>query len=440
MSQPAGQAPPESCRIALILGVAQTLAWSVTYYLPAVVAPVVVADLGADPALVYGAFSLALLISGLAAPRVGRMIEQRGGRPVLLALGRAAGARPVAAGAAARAVGLGARLGGARHRHGDGAVRGRLRHPRRALWPGGAAADHPGHAGRRLRQHGRLADERGAGPAARLARHLPGLCGDAAAGGAAAVPAAAAAAATPAEAAPGPPEAADPPLPAAWVRRSFLLLAVFFTLRAIISATLSVHLIAVLGGLGLSVTAAVARGRADGPVPGRRPAAGIHPGQGGASADRGAAGRGPAATGALLLVLAGPVAAVPFVLLYGASNGIMTISRGALPLALFGPRGYPVLMGKLALPILLAQAGGADVDRAAGGRICRRRRCWGWPGCWRWRHWPACCRCAGRREAPTASLRQAGKRLLLPTLAVRTTAMQAPALATSRVEARPRPG
>jgi hypothetical protein len=50
------------------------------------------------------------------------------------------------------------------------------------------------------------------------------------------------------------------------------------------------------------------------------------------------------------------VAAVPFVLLYGASNGIMTISRGALPLALFGARGYPVLMGKLALPILLAQA------------------------------------------------------------------------------------
>jgi hypothetical protein len=50
------------------------------------------------------------------------------------------------------------------------------------------------------------------------------------------------------------------------------------------------------------------------------------------------------------------VAAVPFVLLYGASNGIMTISRGAVPLALFGPRGYPVLMGKLAMPILLAQA------------------------------------------------------------------------------------
>ncbi|MEN0076821.1 MAG: MFS transporter, partial [Paracraurococcus sp.] len=59
---------------------------------------------------------------------------------------------------------------------------------------------------------------------------------------------------------------------------------------------------------------------------------------------------------ALLLILGGPAMAVPFVLLYGASNGIVTISRGALPLALFGPRGYPVLMGRLALPVLLAQA------------------------------------------------------------------------------------
>src|SRR3954469_9197435 len=70
--------------VAALLGVAQTLAWATSYYLPAVAAPVVVADLGADPALVYGAFSLPLLLSGLAAPRVGRAIERHGGRPVLL--------------------------------------------------------------------------------------------------------------------------------------------------------------------------------------------------------------------------------------------------------------------------------------------------------------------------------------------------------------------
>jgi MFS family permease len=72
-------------RTALLLGVAQTLAWATTYYLPAVVAPPVIAELGVAPALVFGAFSLALLISGLAAPRVGRLIERRGGRPILLA-------------------------------------------------------------------------------------------------------------------------------------------------------------------------------------------------------------------------------------------------------------------------------------------------------------------------------------------------------------------
>jgi len=45
-----------------------------------------------------------------------------------------------------------------------------------------------------------------------------------------------------------------------------------------------------------------------------------------------------------------------FMLLYGGSNGLLTISKGQVPLALFGPRGYPVLMGRLAMPILVAQA------------------------------------------------------------------------------------
>jgi predicted MFS family arabinose efflux permease len=152
------------------------------------------------------------------------------------------------------------------------------------------------------------------------------------------------------------PDTTEAPLPAAWVRRSFLLLATFFTLRAVISATLSVHLIVVLGGLGLSVGAAVAAAALMGPsqVGGRL----LEFTLGKAAHPLTAARLGGALlpAGALLLVLAGPVAAVPFVLLYGASNGIMTISRGAVPLALFGPRGYPVLMGKLAMPILLAQA------------------------------------------------------------------------------------
>lgn len=45
-----------------------------------------------------------------------------------------------------------------------------------------------------------------------------------------------------------------------------------------------------------------------------------------------------------------------FVILFGAANGLMTIARGTLPLALFGPKGYGHLVGRLALPALMVQA------------------------------------------------------------------------------------
>jgi hypothetical protein len=43
-------------------------------------------------------------------------------------------------------------------------------------------------------------------------------------------------------------------------------------------------------------------------------------------------------------------------LAYGAGIGIESIARGTLPLALFGASGYATLMGRLAMPSLLAQA------------------------------------------------------------------------------------
>ena len=60
--------------------------------------------------------------------------------------------------------------------------------------------------------------------------------------------------------------------------------------------------------------------------------------------------------GAGLLLLGGPYAATGFAVMYGMSNGIMTINRGTLPLALFGPAGYARILGWLAVPVLLAQA------------------------------------------------------------------------------------
>ena len=43
-------------------------------------------------------------------------------------------------------------------------------------------------------------------------------------------------------------------------------------------------------------------------------------------------------------------------MLYGAGIGLESIARGTLPLALFGANGYALLMGRLAMPSLLAQA------------------------------------------------------------------------------------
>ena len=62
--------------------------------------------------------------------------------------------------------------------------------------------------------------------------------------------------------------------------------------------------------------------------------------------------------GFVMLALFGistPTAAA-FALMFGGANGLVTITRGAVPLALFGASGYGRLMGRLACPWLLMQA------------------------------------------------------------------------------------
>ena len=49
-------------------------------------------------------------------------------------------------------------------------------------------------------------------------------------------------------------------------------------------------------------------------------------------------------------------AAAAFALMFGAANGLITIARGAVPLALFGAAGYGALIGRIAGPSLLMQA------------------------------------------------------------------------------------
>jgi predicted MFS family arabinose efflux permease len=60
----------------------------------------------------------------------------------------------------------------------------------------------------------------------------------------------------------------------------------------------------------------------------------------------------------LVLMLGGAsfATALAFTLLFGVSNGLVTIMRGAVPLALFGPKGYGEVLGILATPYLLLAA------------------------------------------------------------------------------------
>lgn len=48
--------------------------------------------------------------------------------------------------------------------------------------------------------------------------------------------------------------------------------------------------------------------------------------------------------------------AIAFVLIYGLSNGLLTILRGALPLLIIGPHGYGELLGRIASPALVVSA------------------------------------------------------------------------------------
>jgi MFS family permease len=77
---------------------------------------------------------------------------------------------------------------------------------------------------------------------------------------------------------------------------------------------------------------------------------------------------------ALALLLAGtsslPVV-IAFTLLMGASQGVITIVRGAVPLALFGAKGYGAVLGLIATPVLVVNAASPTVFAWIVDR-------WGW--------------------------------------------------------------
>ena len=142
------------------------------------------------------------------------------------------------------------------------------------------------------------------------------------------------------------------------VGSAFVWIASAFALATFISSALSAHLIGLLTTSGLSAQDAVLVGSLIGPMQ--------------------VAGRvmefaftrhirallvGTLAFALLvasLLILAQVrgiwIVALAFALLYGWSNGVMTIVRGTVPAELFGPHGYGTLLGRLAQPQFIAKA------------------------------------------------------------------------------------
>jgi hypothetical protein len=127
------------------------------------------------------------------------------------------------------------------------------------------------------------------------------------------------------------------------------------TFTAVVATVVSVHLLVILENLGHSSAAAVALGALLGPsqVAGR--AIELLIGRSFHPFWIAAASSGLIVASVAALAFDAPLVALVIVF-YGAGVGVSYIVRGTLPLALFGPVGYATLMGKLALPSLVAQA------------------------------------------------------------------------------------
>ncbi len=336
--------------VASRLGVVQILTWGSTYYLLAILAEPIASGTGWSRATVAAGLSVALLASGLVAVRVGRLVRKYGGRPVLagavllivagLSILSASSTRAVYF-AAWLVIGIG--MGGALY-DAAFATLGRLfgEGARRAitiltLWGGFASTvcwplsavlvESVGWRGACL-----------AYAATHIVVTLPltlyGLPREA-----------------PAEGSPrgGAPGEGDTPRDL----RFWLLATAAIAIAAVTSAW-SVHLVTILQAQGLALAAAVGA------------AALIGPAQVGARLGEMALGdrHHPAWTGMVstALVSAGLVgllfdapAGIALVA-YGAGNGLWSIARGTMPLALFGHDAYPLVIGRIARPALITAA------------------------------------------------------------------------------------
>ncbi|WP_205182487.1 MULTISPECIES: MFS transporter [Burkholderiaceae] len=341
------------------LGIAQTLAWGSTYYLPAMLATPMAKDLGVSAPTVFAAFSAALIVSALIGPSAGRMIDRTGGRSVLVAtslifalglagLGFAQGVIGLFAAWLILGVGMGAglyeaafatlvALYGNRSR---GAITGITLIAGFAStvgWPLSTYMEaHIGWRGACF---------------AWAALHLTvGLLLNAS------MPKTSASGEVLKTKAARAKVESSPVAESSSQRLASYALAFVFAATWFISTAMAAHLPRLLQAGGATLATAVMVGALIGPAQvgarilefgflrkvhpllSARIAAALHP------------------IGALAFGLIGAHAAALFGVLHGAGNGILTIAKGTLPLVIFGPNGYGHRQGVLMVPARIAQA------------------------------------------------------------------------------------
>lgn len=138
--------------------------------------------------------------------------------------------------------------------------------------------------------------------------------------------------------------------------RRFLQICIAFTLLAFVMTGLSVHLLEVLRQRGMDTATVVMIGMIIGPAQVTARVMEFAFGRGFHPVWSARAGALLVITGVALFSVSQPLAAFVAAAVYGAGNGIMTIARGTLPLAIFGAGAYGERMGVMARPVLVAQA------------------------------------------------------------------------------------
>lgn len=350
--------------IVAALGLGQMLSFASSFYLLGVLGEAVARDFSARPALISSLLSVALLASAISAPAIGRWIDARGGKVVLLSASVtfAVGLGLIALSPSVLALGLGVLVLGV------GMALGLYETPFAILVSlYGRAARRPmagvamlGGLGSTLGWPATLGLEHAVGwrgaclvwAGAHLFICLPLIFF--------AVPHVGARHR----------ESAAGAGPIRWDRQ-MVQLAALFAGAWMVSAYISAHLPRVLQGFGLTPAAAVGSASLLGvaavsmrlaeytvlrrlpPLITTRLATLLHP------------------LGALSLLMLGGVAAPAFALAQGGGNGMLTVAKGALPLSLYGPDNYAFRSALLATPARFAQVlgpvmFGLILDRSAG--------------------------------------------------------------------------